>query len=207
MGTVMTNQVPHKLIFAAAALAALTVSAPAFAGWRDQISTYDAQRLADIADTRERALAEAEHGNGSGDVRAIKETFAPQGRTVPESTLYGAWRCRQMKLGGMTDYAVFSWFPCRISRSGDGIWFEKHGTQRMAGYLYPENGMWVYLGAQSARGEPWHRYSGNAASVGAPVNPDDQVGVLVGIGANRLRIDLPAPATQESDFDAIELER
>ena len=112
-----------------------------------------------------------------------------------------------MKLGGMTDYAVFSWFPCRISRVNGGIWFEKEGTQRMAGYLYPENGVFVYLGAQSARGEPWHRYSGNAASVGAPVNPDDQVGVLVGIGANRLRIDLPAPATQESDFDAIELER
>ena len=78
----------------------------------------------------------------------------------------------------------------------------------MAGYLYPEQGgLWVYLGAQSAKGEPLHRYSGRLASVGAEVTPDDQVGALVGIGNNRLRIDLPTPATQESDFDAIELMR
>jgi len=29
----------------------------------------------------------------------------------------------------------------------------------------------------------------------------------VGIGRNALRIDLPTPATQESDFDSIELVR
>ena len=202
----MTIQVPHKLTLAAAALAALAISAPASAGWRDQIASYDAGRLADMADSRERAVQEAEHGNGTGDFRAIKETFEPQARNVPERALYGEWHCRQMKLGGMTDYAVFSWFPCRISRAGGGIWFEKEGTQRMAGYLYPENGVWVYLGAQSARGEPWHRYSGNGASVGAVANPDDQVGVLVGIADNRLRLDIPSPV-HESDFDAIELER
>jgi hypothetical protein len=31
--------------------------------------------------------------------------------------------------------------------------------------------------------------------------------VLVGIGNNHLRIDLPSPGTQESDFDTIELIR
>ena len=200
----MTKQVPHKFLFAAALLT--LASAPAWAGWQDQISAtmtrQPPRRSRRFA--RQRAVAEAEHGNGTGDFRAIKETFEPAARTVPESALYGTWRCRQMKLGGMTDYAVFSWFPCRISRMNGGIWFEKQGTQRMAGYLYPEGGMWVYLGAQSAKGEPLHRYSGNGASAGATVNPDDQVGLLVGIGNNRLRIDLPSPAV-ESDFDAIEL--
>ena len=71
--------------------------------------------------------------------------------------------------------------------SNGGLWFEKSGTQRMAGFLYPQEGMWVYLGAQSAKGEPLHRYSGRAASVGGDINPDDQVGVLVGIGNNHLR--------------------
>ena len=206
MGTAMTNRVPHKVVLASALMLA-AVPQTAMADWRDQITPADFERLADLQHARQRGLAEAEHGRGTGDVRAIRETFDPAARAVPERALYGAWRCRQMKLGGMTDYAVFNWFPCRISKVNGGIWFEKQGTQRMAGYLYPQDGMWVYLGAQSAKGEPLHRYSGNGASAGAAVNPDDQVGLVVGIGYNRLRLDLPSPATQESDFDAIELVR
>jgi hypothetical protein len=209
---VMTMQVRHKITFAIAALlmlAAALDSAHAAGrneGWREQISAHDSDRLANLEDSRQHAVAEAEHGNGSGDVRAIRETLSPPGHEVPARALYGNWRCRQIKLGGMTDYAVFSWFPCRITKANGGIRFEKLGTQRMAGMLYPENGMWVYLGAQSARGEPLHAYSGGGASVGGAANIDDQVGVLVGIGNNRLRIDLPAPAV-ESDFDSIELVR
>ena len=141
----------------------------------------DSARLTDLAACRASArIAEAEHARGTGDFRAIRETFDADAHAVPERALVGTWRCRQMKLGGMTGYAVFNWFPCRISKVNGGIWFEKQGTQRMAGYLYPEDGVWVYLGAQSAKGEPLHRYSGSGASVGAAINPDDQVGLLVG---------------------------
>jgi hypothetical protein len=203
---VMTKMVVHKIGFALLALTALTGTASA--GWRDQITNYDADRLTRLEDVRAAAVQEAQQRGGSGDFRAIQETFGPEAHGVAEQSLLGTWRCRQMKLGGMTGYAVFNWFPCTISRVNGGLWFEKQGTQRMAGYLYPEDGgLWVYLGAQSAKGEPWHRYSGRFASVGAEVTPDDQVGALVGIGRNALRIDLPEPATQESDFDSIELVR
>jgi hypothetical protein len=206
MEMVMTKMVPYRLTLAAAALLALTGSASA--DWRNQITDYDAGRLTSLEQARADAVHQAETRGGSGDFRAIKETFEADAHGVPEQALYGTWRCRQMKLGGMTGYAVFNWFPCRISRVGGGVWFEKQGTQRMAGYLYPEKGgLWIYLGAQSARGEPWHRYSGRYASIGPSTTPDDQVGALVGIGNNALRIDLPTPATQESDFDAIELVR
>ncbi len=201
----MTKRVPRKLTFAALALLALMGSA--HADWRDQISPRDVDRLAHLNEARDDALAQARHRGGTGDGRAIRESLEPTSRAVPEQALYGNWRCRQIKLGGATGYYVFSWFKCRISRVNGGIWFEKNGTQRMAGYLYPQQGMWVYLGAQSARGEPLHRYSGRAASAGEDINPDDQVGVLVGIGNDHLRIDLPSPATQESDFDTIELVR
>src|ERR1043166_3496632 len=167
MGMAMTIMVRHKIAFAIAALLTLAAATDsARAGWREQIPPADSDRLAGLENSRQRALEEAQHGNGSGDFRAIQETLSPPGHEVPESALYGTWRCRQMKLGGMTDYAVFSWFPCRISRAGGGIRFEKQGTQRMVGYLYPENGMWIYLGAQSARGEPLHAYSGNRESAG-----------------------------------------
>ena len=203
----MTIQVPVKLTLAATALIALTASASA--DWRNQISDYDAGRLTSLEQSRGDAVHQAQTRGGTGDFRAIRETFGADAHGVPEQSLFGAWRCRQMKLGGMTGYAVFSWFPCRISRvKGGGIWFQKEGTQRMAGYLYPEQGgLWIYLGAQSAKGEPLHRYSGRYASIGAVTTPDDQIGALVGIGRNALRLDLPTPSTQESDFDAIELVR
>jgi hypothetical protein len=203
----MTKTAPHRLIFSLIALAVLTGPALA-ADWHDQITNYDAGRLTNLEAARADAVQQAQTRGGSGDIRAIKETFDPEARGVPEQALYGAWRCRQMKLGGMTGYAVFSWFACNISKRRDGIWFEKQGTQRMAGYLYPDQGgLWVYLGAQSAKGEKLHAYSGRAPWAGAEATPDDQVGALVGIGNNRLRIDLPTPSTQESDFDAIELVR
>ena len=206
----MTIRVPHKLIFAGltfVGLALFALPAPARADWRDQVSPRDVERLAHLNDAREDALDQARHRGGHGDVRAIGAVFDPSPRAIPEQVLSGNWRCRQIKLGGMTGYYVFDWFKCRISRVNGALWFEKAGTQRMAGYLHPQEGMWVYLGAQSAKGEPVHRYSGRAASAGEEINPDDQVGVLVGIGNNHLRLDLPSPGTQESDFDAIELVR
>ena len=206
----MTRRVPHKIVFAGLTIAGLALSsfsAPARADWRDQISPRDVDRLAHLNDAREDAMDQARHRGGRGDARAIRAVFDPAPHAVPEQALSGTWRCRQIKLGGMTGYYVFDWFKCRISRVDGGLWFEKDGTQRMAGYLHPQEGMWVYLGAQSARGEPIHRYSGRAAQVGEEANPDDQVGVLVGIGNNHLRLDLPSPGTEESDFDAIELIR
>jgi hypothetical protein len=201
----MTIRVPHKPILTALALLALTATAQA--DWREQISPGDVNRLAHLNEARRDALAQARHRGGVGDAGAIGRVFDPAPRSVPEPVLTGNWRCRQIKLGGMTGYYVFDWFNCRIARADGRLWFEKNGTQKMAGFLYPQEGMWVYLGAQSAKGEPLHRYSGHAASAGDDINPDDQVGVLVGIGDNHLRLDLPSPATQESDFDAIELVR
>jgi len=201
----MTRRVPRKLIFTASALLALT--ATAHADWQGQVPPSDIERLAHLNDARTDALEQARARGGKGDYRVIETILRPDAHAVPEQALYGNWRCRQVKLGGASGYYVFDWFNCRISRAGGGIWFEKSGTQRMAGYLHPQEGMWVYLGAQSAKGEPLHRYSGRAASLGGEINPDDQIGVLVGIGDNHLRLDLPLPGTQESDFDTIELVR
>lgn len=201
----MTKRVPLK--FTIVALALVTMAGAARADWRDQITKYDVHRLDHLEQSRTRALKEAERRGGTGDIRVVRGLFAHAARSIPERVLPGTWRCRQVKLGGLTGYYVFDWFKCSITRVHGRLWFHKDGTQRMAGYLYPQGGMWVYLGAQSAKGEPIHRYSSRGASLGGRIDPDNQVGVLVGIGNNRLRLDLPRPATQESDFDAIELVR
>ncbi len=194
----------HKAILVLALAAG--AATPAFAGWQDQASPVDAQRLDNLPAIRQQAIAAAQQGGGKGDFSAIRSTLQPDGHAVPQAALTGSWRCRQMKLGGMMPYIVYTWFRCSIRPMHGGLFFEKsNGTQKTEGFLYPERGAWVYLGASSAKNEPWHRYSGNGASIGADVTPDDQIGLLTGIGNNHLRLEIPA--VQESILDVIELER
>jgi hypothetical protein len=185
-----------------AAFALLTT--PAFAGWQDQASQADAQRLSRLDEARQRGLSEAQSG---GDMGRINEALGAPSHGASAGEFAGIWRCRQMKLGGMTPSIVYSWFTCRISDRGGHLFFEKvNGSQRTQGWLYPDGGTFVYLGAQSARNEPPHAYSGSSPSLGASQNPDDQIGRLSMIGAGHARLEIPFPI-QESTFDVIELRR
>ena len=190
-----------------AAMAVLFMATPVLADWRQQASPADIDRLAQLATIRADALHAAESWRGQGDLGALRRVMAPEGRTVPARAMLGNWRCREMKLGGISPYMVYKdWFRCSIRAVHGGLMFRKlTGTQRTSGFLYPQDGAWIYLGASSAKNEPWHRYSGRAPSLGAAVTPDDQIGNLAGIGNNHLRLEIPA--TQESLLDVIELAR
>jgi hypothetical protein len=189
------------------ALALTLAATPSFAGWQEQASRADVARLAQLPQIRATAVEDAQRGAGRGDARAIRTVMEPEGRAIPERALVGTWRCRQLKLGRMTSYMVYDgWFSCSIRAHNGGLVLQKmNGSQRFMGTLYPENGAWVYLGASSAKGEPWHQYSGASASVGAKVTPDDQVGLLTGIGDNHLRLEIPA--VQESLLDVVEFKK
>ena len=209
MGGTRKNSILGALARANAPLAlALTLAAtPSFAGWQEQASRADVARLAQLPQIRAAALQDAQRGAGRGDARAIGAVMNPEGRGIPERALIGTWRCRQLKLGRMASYMIYDgWFSCSIRIHNGGLMLQKiNGTQRFMGMLYPENGAWVYLGAWSAKGEPWHDYSGASASVGASVTPDDQIGLLTGIGDNHLRLEIPA--VQESLLDVVEFRR
>jgi len=181
----------------------LLVSTAALAGWQDVASPYDQQRLGKIDEARAKGLSEAQ---GGSDMGAIHGALDSAGGSV--GSVEGGWRCRTIKLGGMAPSRVYSWFSCRVSSRGGHLFFQKiNGSQRTSGYLYPNgNGTYVYLGATNMSTEPLHAYSGSGASVGAGATPDDQIGLLVGIGSGHARIELPYPV-QESTFDVIELKR
>jgi len=195
----------HEVLFATA-LSALVVT-PAFAGWKELAAPADLDRLVQLPQIRSEAIADAQRGQGRGDFRAIPRVMQPDGHGIPARELMGNWRCRQMKLGRMTSYMIYDqWFSCNIRPYNGGLLLQKmNGSQRFVGFLYPENGAWVYLGASSARGEPYHNYSGNSPSIGASVTPDDQIGLLTGIGNNHLRLEIPA--VQESLLDVVEFAR
>jgi hypothetical protein len=199
---------------AEAALAALLVlSCAANAGWREDASASDVQRLGQLAEARAKGLLEAETGNPA-DVAAIKSIL--QAGPVSAGRLTGTWKCRTLKLGGVTPAIVYGWFTCRISEREGRLFFEKlGGSQRTSGYLYPDAGgpkpgYYVYLGASyvhyNGANENAPKYSGTGASVGAVQTPDDQIGLLSLLTDGRARLELPSPV-QESTFDVIELKR
>ena len=185
------------------ALATIFMASSAFAGWQEDASPAEIDRLNHLPQIRDAAIADAQHG----DWRAVAPVMEPQGRVIPANVLAGDWRCRQLKLGLMSSTMVYDdWFTCTIRPTRGGLLLEKAGgSQRFAGFLYPEQGAWVYLGASHVPGEPRHHYSGAAPVLGAQVTPDDQIGLLTGIGDNHLRLEIPA--VQESLLDVVEFAR
>ena len=177
------------------------------AGWHEQASAFDAQRLSRLDEARAKGLDEASRGATPSDLAAIDAVLHAQVTPASASALTGVWRCRMIKLGDVTPDIIYSWFRCRISERGGALFFEKlSGSQRTSGFLYGEGQGFVYLGASSVTGEKPHRYSGNGAAVGAPATPDDQIGLLSLLADGRARLELPYPV-QESTFDVIELKR
>jgi len=174
---------------------AILVPVAAQAGWQDEATSFDQSRLARLDEARSQAMAEA--GGAASDALSA---------LASGGSLTGSWRCRTIKLGGMTSSKTYSWFHCRISDEGGVLHFEKtSGTQRMGGTLYPDGNSYVYLGASWVKGEHPHLYSGNGAAVGAQATPDDQIGRMTAT-ANGARLEMPFPM-QESTMDVIELRR
>ncbi|MGA9794001.1 MAG: DUF4893 domain-containing protein [Rhizomicrobium sp.] len=188
-----------------AAVVSLLVSTAAFAGWRQEASAFDAQRLSRLQESKAKGLQEASAGP---DMATIHEVLGPRSNPIGEREALGDWHCRTIKLGGMTPSKVYSWFHCRVSHRGGGLYLEKlTGSDRVNGYLYPDrSGGLVLLGANTVTGEPERHYSGDGASVGAAATPDDAVGVMTSIGPGHARVEFPYPV-QESTFDVLELKR
>jgi hypothetical protein len=156
-------------------------------------------------------LAEASRGAPAGDLAAIRSVLDAPAVDASASAIAGVWRCRTIKLGGITPDVIYTWFRCRISLRQGAPFFEKlSGSQRTSGWLYPQGGGFVYLGASyvTAYGPPEKppHYSGTGAAVGAAATPDDQIGLLSLLADGRARLELPYPRL-ESTFDVIELKR
>ena len=199
----------HRIVLTAALVLASTsaFASSALAGWQDRATLADMDRLDDLPQIRFLAVDQTHSGFGQGDASIIHKVMQPESRTVPRRALTGNWKCRQIKLGGISSYMVYpDWFNCRIRQDKNGLVFEKlNGSQLMSGRLYEERGAFVYLGASWVKGEGRHAYSGRAPSLGGAVRSDDQIGLLSGIGNDHLRLEIPA--TQESLLDVVEMVR
>ena len=197
-----------RATFALVGFLIAATAAPAIAGWENDVSPFDRQRLANLDKSRAEALAEAEAGGNRADLRAIRGALAGGRHDISAGELTGTWRCRTLKLGGMTPSKVYAWFTCRVRKTRHGLFFEKvGGAWRVAGYLKPYNGRgWVVLGSITDGNERQKPYSGGTQGAGAPMTSNDAVGVITKAGKGRVRIEFPEPVV-ESHFDIIEMRR
>jgi hypothetical protein len=100
------------------------------AGWQDMASANDVKRLSALEESKARGLSEAQSGPDAALIHAVLDASPV---SASENALTGNWRCRTIKLGGMTADVVYSWFRCRVSERDGGLYFEKvSGTQRHA---------------------------------------------------------------------------
>jgi hypothetical protein len=187
----------------------LAMAAPAAAGWQEDISAFDRQRLSHLEESRTKALAEAEAGGNAADLREIHAVLAGPRGDISAADLKGNWRCRVHKLGGISPTRVYrGWVRCRVQQTHHGLFFEKlGGAWRVSGYLDRYDGKgWVLLGGLSTYNDRQVPYSGGTDGAGAQATSNDAIGIITKAGAGHVRIEFPYPVV-ESHFDIIEMKR
>lgn len=184
----------------------LLSAAPALAAsddWRANARREDVRRLERLDEAWDEALSEARlrgHGRALQALGAVADRTVSLSRPQPAP---GTYRCRTIKLGsqnGTLPYVAYGWFRCRVALTpGGDLTLEKlTGSQRQAGYLYPDaRHRLVFLG-----GVAWGSAEGRAEY--GRDRERDQVGVFERVGANHYRLALPWPR-QESKLDILEL--
>lgn len=187
----------------AAMLAVATAALPARADgtFPTSLATEDQQRLEAFETARAEAIAEARAGGSPEDVSVLDEVLSGRPTTMTPAEMAGIWRCRTIKLGGLLPLTIYRDFKCRITDDGAGLRLEKlSGSQRTGGTFYDlaDETRLGYAGAGWVAGEASMRYG---------TDPErNQVGYLVVLGPERMRLELPLPQF-ESKFDILDLRR
>lgn len=184
------------------ALAGMLVVGPALAegSFPNDLSAFDQGRLERFDTVRREAIAAARARGKPADVAVLNQVLKGQAAAVPVARMTGEWRCRILKLGGTPPLVVYADFKCRITDDVEGLRLEKvTGSQRTSGLFYDIEGRRLgYAGAEAWGNERPLQYGQDMQR--------DQVGYLVPLSAERMRLELPLPM-RESRFDILELRR
>ncbi len=154
-------------------------------------------RLDHLEQSRAQALKEAERRGGTGDIRAVQRLFAPGPRSIPE-TRAGRHLALPPDEAGRHDRLL-------CVRLVPLPHYPRERPVLVRKDRHPADGR-LSLSAATACGSIWGRRAPRAnPSIAIPARPPRwaaasiptiRSGVLVGIGNNHLRLDLPAPATR-----------
>jgi hypothetical protein len=188
--------------FPGLALAGLLLAGPALAEgtFPGDLSTFDQRRLERFGTARQEAVAAARAGGKPAEVAVLNEVLKGEAVSLPPQRMAGEWRCRTLKLGGTPPLTIYADFKCRITDDAEGLRLDKlTGSQRTGGIFYDLGEKRLgYAGAEAWAAERPLRYGLDMQR--------DQVGYLVPLSADRMRLELPLPL-RESRFDILELRR
>jgi len=179
----------------------LAISSAALAGECSpiglDISPRDVTRLENLKETRSSGIAAALLSTSASDRADVAKLFT-LGTGAPKMVRTGKFKCRTIKLGGLTELTSYRFFDCRITQADGGYNIEKlTGSQRFTGKLIPQDGAIAYVGAGHYGYEEPNIYLGDSDR--------DQVGCLseaLGKPGSYL-LELPKPFF-ESVHDVIE---
>lgn len=195
---------PHPFAAAAlATLAALAGTLPAFAacaiGEDVQLASEDVARIENLAEARSRGLAQALRSGSAADRAVVSDLLADPPRRIDPAALPGDYRCRTIKLGGITDLTAYGWFRCAIHTEGDALTIVKlTGSQNFTGMLHPAGDGLLMVGAGHYNQDPPNTYGDDPER--------NIVGCLVAAGPQgTLLLEEPYPRF-ESVHDLIVLE-
>lgn len=179
----------------------LCCSLPALADGQVQklITASDKARLDKYGDTRKAALAEAKAGKPA-EVKQLDALLAKPLVAFSDKDLTGNWRCRTIKVGGLSPLVIYGWFKCRVTDDGSGWRMEKiSGSQRTQGRFFDDGDKRsIYLGSGSVNDDRAKPYGSGPQT--------DQVGYAFRNSAKEWRIEFPAPY-YESKLDIMEFKR
>lgn len=163
------------------------------------MTANDRQRLDEYGETRKAALEQARSALPA-DVAILDGLLAKPLLSFSGFDMTGDWRCRTIKVGGITDLTVYGWFKCRVTDDGAGWQLEKlTGSQRTKGRFFDDQDKrLIYLGVGYVNDDPAPAYGAGPES--------DQVGYAFRTGPKDWRIEFPAPH-YESKLDILELAR
>jgi hypothetical protein len=191
-----------KLVVSVAALAhvATTALAAATGVFPTGLSATDKDRLAKFDETRASAIEEARKDGDTADVAVLEKVLEGEATQIAPAELAGEWRCRTLKLGVNLALIVYSDFKCRITDDVAGLRLQKlTGSQRTTGTFFDLGEARLgYAGAGHYADEQPRNYGDDPER--------NQVGYLIPISAERMRLEFPLPQ-YESRFDILELRR
>lgn len=180
----------------------LAVPSPAFATGEilNIITPHDSLRLLNFSDAKDRAVTAARNGGSRDDIALMDTVLSARHQSFQDFDMTGNWQCRTIKLGGLAELVVYSWFRCRVTDDGSGWRLEKlTGSQRTTGRFFTDSDTrLIYLGAGTVNDEKPLPYGSGPDS--------DQVGYAFRNGHNHWQIEFPSPA-RESTLDILQFRR
>jgi len=164
------------------------------------LTQRDSERVEFLTTSRTKGLAAALGAVDAEERSIVSDLFANGTAPVDPDLLAGDYRCRTIKMGGISPLVVYTWFQCRITPEERAFNIVKlTGSQNFSGTLFPAKS-----GGYAYRGAFYYGYEDPLFYGDDPERNESGCLSATATGERHFILELPEPAF-ESYHDLIEL--